>query len=70
MGIDEVKHIRKDYGIFNSQHGKSKLYAIWSDGEKIQWNDIANSRWKKDRNLMFKEGDIVIMELDLQNLIL
>ena len=64
IGIDEATYIRKDQGNFSQKQGESKLYAIWSDGEKIQWNDVMN---EQDTRLSFKKGDQVEMELDLLN---
>ena len=64
FGIDETKYIRKYWGDFNHKHGQSKLYGVWNNGAKVQW-DITNTI--KDSELRFKEGDTVEMELDLLN---
>ena len=58
IGIDETKYFRKDYGSFDYECRKTKLYGIWNDGTRVNSNGV----WD---NIKYKTGDIIIMELDL-----
>ena len=62
IGIDETKCIRKNGGSLYGKHGQSKVYGVFEDGEKVEW-DTDDRNW--DNALKFKER--ITMELDLNN---
>ena len=64
IGIDETKHIRIKQGNFANKIGKSKSYALWSDGDRSQW-DVNHVIARESTGAGYQSDDIVCMTLDL-----
>ena len=61
IGIDETQYLRLNCGL-HDERGKTKVYAIWSDGDLSQWDQ---EMLTKNASSGYKPNDIVEMILDL-----
>ena len=57
--------IRKEEGGLNNKIGKSKAYALWSDGDKNKWQ--RGLIVAKEDSITYDTNDQVCMILDLSN---
>ena len=62
VGIDETKYVRKDRGGFEDHEGESKIYVLWHNGEKLDWETDVDD---VDNLLSYDTGDTVEMTLNL-----
>ena len=62
IGIDEARYTRKDFGSFNWCPEDTKMYALWTSGDSIRWDQKYR---KSHQGFAWQSIDIVEMQLDL-----